>query len=63
MAAVPGCGFDCASTAEMKQVLDLGVDPSRIIYANPCRSPPALEYALSGEAMGGKAPLFVKQPV
>lgn len=32
-----GSNFDCASPAEIRQVLDLGVDPSRIIYANPCK--------------------------
>lgn len=32
-----GCGFDCASRAEMQSVLDLGVAPDKIIYANPCK--------------------------
>ena len=32
-----GTGFDCASKAEIEQVLSLGVDPSRIVYANPCK--------------------------
>ncbi|KAI9804061.1 MAG: Ornithine decarboxylase [Phylliscum demangeonii] len=32
-----GTGFDCASKQEIQQVLQLGVDPSRIIYANPCK--------------------------
>ncbi|KAK5016459.1 Ornithine decarboxylase, partial [Cryomyces antarcticus] len=27
-----GTGFDCASKAEIEQVLNMGVDPSRIIY-------------------------------
>lgn len=44
-----GCGFDCASPAEMDQVLGCGVDPSRVIYANPCKDVAALEHALSGE--------------
>jgi ornithine decarboxylase len=38
MLAQLGTGFDCASIAEIRQVLDLGVDPSRIIYANPCKA-------------------------
>lgn len=65
LAAIDGCGFDCASSAEMDQVLALGVDPSRIIYANPCRSPSALRHALSGERAGcvvaaaAAAPVFV----
>jgi ornithine decarboxylase len=34
-----GTSFDCASTAEIKQVLSLpsAPDPSRIIFANPCK--------------------------
>lgn len=49
LAKTPGCGFDCASPAEMDQVLGCGVDPSRIIYANPCKDVAALEHALDGE--------------
>ncbi|KAI1824720.1 ornithine decarboxylase [Xylaria intraflava] len=33
-----GTGFDCASKGEIEQVLALGVDPSRIIYAQPCKT-------------------------
>ncbi|CAD6905070.1 unnamed protein product [Tilletia controversa] len=33
-----GCGFDCASNGEIQSVLDLGVSPDRIIYANPCKA-------------------------
>ncbi|CAM9710660.1 unnamed protein product [Scytosiphon promiscuus] len=47
LASTPGCGFDCASPAEMDQVLECGVDPSRIIYANPCKDMAALEHAFS----------------
>ena len=32
-----GCCFDCASITEIQSVLDLGVSPDRIIYANPCK--------------------------
>ena len=32
-----GTGFDCASKQEILAILNLGVDPSRIIYANPCK--------------------------
>ena len=35
--AALGGGFDCASKHEIATVLDLGVDPSRIIYANTCK--------------------------
>ncbi|KAF8895861.1 ornithine decarboxylase [Gymnopilus junonius] len=34
-----GAGFDCASNNEISQVLDVGgVDPSNIIFANPCKA-------------------------
>ncbi|KAJ7765944.1 ornithine decarboxylase [Mycena maculata] len=36
--AALGTGFDCASNGEISQVLDLGVDPSRIVFANPCKA-------------------------
>lgn len=35
--AALGTGFDCASNGEISQALSLGVDPSRIIFANPCK--------------------------
>lgn len=35
--ALLGTGFDCASRAEMNKVTDLGVVPSRIIFAHPCK--------------------------
>lgn len=40
-----GSSFDCASPEEIKTVLKLGVDPSRIIYANPCKKPRDIEWA------------------
>jgi ornithine decarboxylase len=40
-----GCGFDCASKQEIQQVLDIGVDASRIIYANPCKQASFVRYA------------------
>jgi ornithine decarboxylase len=39
-----GTGFDCASKAEIEQVLNLGVDPSRIIYAQPCKTNSYVRY-------------------
>ncbi|KAG9013980.1 hypothetical protein FRB93_000361 [Tulasnella sp. JGI-2019a] len=37
--AALGTGFDCASHGEISQVLAIGnVDPSRIIFANPCKA-------------------------
>jgi ornithine decarboxylase len=40
-----GTGFDCASKAEIEQVLKMGVDSSRIIYAQPCKTKSHLRYA------------------
>jgi len=40
-----GCNFDCASKGEIESVLSMNVDPSRIIYANPCKQISALRYA------------------
>ncbi|KAI8993375.1 pyridoxal-dependent decarboxylase [Pilobolus umbonatus] len=40
-----GCGFDCASKNEIQQVLDLGVEPCRIIYANPCKQASFIRYS------------------
>ncbi|CAL8299184.1 unnamed protein product [Boreogadus saida] len=40
-----GCGFDCASKAEIQQIESLGVAPSRIIYANPCKQASQIKYA------------------
>ncbi|KAI9673087.1 MAG: Ornithine decarboxylase [Trizodia sp. TS-e1964] len=40
-----GTGFDCASKAEIQQILDLNVDPSRIIYAQPCKTNSYVRYA------------------
>ncbi|CAO3676816.1 unnamed protein product [Rhizopus stolonifer] len=40
-----GTGFDCASKSEIQQVLDAGVEPNRIIYANPCKQASFIRYA------------------
>lgn len=42
--AALGSGFDCASKTEIEQVLKMGVDPSRIIYAQPCKTKSYLRY-------------------
>ncbi|KAK0482671.1 ornithine decarboxylase [Armillaria novae-zelandiae] len=37
--AALGTGFDCASNGEINQVLAIGgIDPSRIVFANPCKA-------------------------
>lgn len=38
-------GFDCASTQEIEQVLQLGVSPANIIYAHPRKTPSSILYA------------------
>lgn len=40
-----GNGFDCASKSEIDIALDTGVDPNRIIYAQPCKTKSHLRYA------------------
>lgn len=40
-----GANFDCASKNEIERVLALGFDPSRIIYANPCKTNSFIRYA------------------
>lgn len=42
--ATLGAGFDCASKAEIEQILAAGVDPSRIIYAQPCKTKSYLRF-------------------
>lgn len=43
--AALGTGFDCASKTEIQEILSLGVDPSRIVYAHPCKTASYLRYA------------------
>lgn len=40
-----GCNFDCASVKEIRSVLELGVSPDRVIYANPCKTSSYLRFA------------------
>lgn len=40
-----GYGFDCASKAEIQQILGLGVDPTKIVFSHPLKSVAALRYA------------------
>jgi ornithine decarboxylase len=40
-----GCGFDCASKNELKNVLGVVYNPDRIIFANPCKISSHLMYA------------------
>ncbi|XP_065842901.1 ornithine decarboxylase-like isoform X2 [Oscarella lobularis] len=47
--ALLGLGFDCASKSEMKTVLDMGLDSSRIVYANPCKQISHLKFACQND--------------
>ncbi|CAB3378011.1 Hypothetical predicted protein [Cloeon dipterum] len=40
-----GTSFDCASKAEIAKVMQLGVDPSKIIFANPVKQASHIRYA------------------
>lgn len=40
-----GCGFDCASKGELETVLNLGADPFKVIYANPCKQASHIQFA------------------
>ncbi|XP_052074522.1 ornithine decarboxylase-like [Mytilus californianus] len=44
-----GLSFDCASKIEIQKILDLGVDPTRIIYANPYKQLSFLRYAADND--------------
>lgn len=44
-----GTGFDCASKNEIQTVLDMGVDPSKIIYANPCKQGSFIRFAAEND--------------
>lgn len=40
-----GTGFDCASKGELDMMLKMGVHPSKIIFAHPCKRPCDIKYA------------------
>lgn len=40
-----GVNFDCASEAEIKTVIEITQDPTRIIFANPCKMSSQIRYA------------------
>lgn len=40
-----GCGFDCASRAELENVLDVGASKEDIVYSNPIKDEDDLEWA------------------
>lgn len=40
-----GINFDCASKTEIDTILNLGIDPLRIVYANPCKTNSFIRHA------------------
>jgi len=44
-----GANFDCASETEMKMAIAITEDPSRIIFANPCKMSSQIRYARSND--------------
>jgi len=40
-----GCGFDVASMKEIQTVLSCGIEPYKMVYANPCKSIKYIEFA------------------
>jgi len=40
-----GVNFDCASKGEIELALEVGADPTQIIYANPSKGPDHIRYA------------------
>ena len=41
-----GCNFDCASRNEIELVTRSNIDPSRIIFSNPCKQKSHIDYAI-----------------
>jgi ornithine decarboxylase len=44
-----GANFDCASETEMKAVIEITKDPTRIIFANPCKMSSQIRYARAND--------------
>ena len=47
--AALGCNFDCASKNEIASVISITSDPSRIIFANPCKMSNQIQYARTND--------------
>lgn len=45
--ATCGANFDCASPSEIAKVLNIGVCPDRILYANPCKKESDLRFMVA----------------
>lgn len=44
-----GANFDCASENEMKTIIEITKDPTRIIFANPCKMSSQIRYARAND--------------
>ena len=44
-----GANFDCASENEIKCILDITNDPTRILFANPCKMSSQIRYARAND--------------
>jgi ornithine decarboxylase len=44
-----GANFDCASENEMKTIIEITNDPTRIIFANPCKMSSQIRYARAND--------------
>jgi ornithine decarboxylase len=44
-----GANFDCASETEMKAIIEITKDPTRIIFANPCKMTSQIRYARAND--------------
>jgi diaminopimelate decarboxylase len=44
-----GANFDCASETEMKSIIEITKDPTRIIFANPCKMTSQIRYARAND--------------
>lgn len=47
--AALGANFDCASENEMKTIIEITKDPTRIIFANPCKMSSQIRYARAND--------------
>jgi diaminopimelate decarboxylase len=44
-----GANFDCASETEIKSIIEITKDPTRIIFANPCKMSSQIRYARAND--------------
>jgi len=44
-----GCCFDCASQQEILKIINLGIEPKNIIFANPCKPVDFIKFSRSND--------------